>query len=350
MSPIRSLKNMKKALSVLDFGSETVAVLVGEKKEDGTFHILGAGDAPARGVENGEITNLGDAVESVVEAARKAERCSGVRVETVYYNFDDARIQSVRSKGSKQLAGEGEIRAQDVECARQTAERLVSHFEKVIVYSKEIGFLIDDRDVVDNPVGVFGRKLEVTMHILQARSEYCEAWQKLIKRANLGNGVRVFSCWSTAYGILPREDRKRKRLILDLGKDHLNFFIFENNVVSDGRFYLNNKFSLAQIGERASAALAELTAKWPDVKEVLVTGDLAQDEKMIQALKETISVPVRLGSPLWVPKLTASKYASIVGLLCVADELERKSPVHRRNKGLFVSAKEKAVSFINEYF
>ncbi len=350
MKSVRSLRMMKRAFCVIDFSSESTVVLVAEKKEDGTFHVLGAGESQTRGITHGEITHLGDAVECLVEALRKAEDRSGAKIDRVYFNFDDPQMRSVSSHGTRCLAGEGEIQLSDIQEARETAERLVGHFEKSIVYSREISFLIDDRDTVENPVGVFGRKLDVQVHILQARSECYESWQKLIKRTHVAKGIPVPSCWSTAYGIFPKEDRKRKRFVADLGHDFLNFFIFENNKIADAKVYLNEKWGVREISRRLADTVREFTEKNPDLKEIFITGEIAQGEKNVEALKESMVLPAHFVAPLGISKLNSPKFASLVGLLYVAEELEKKSPSAHRDKGLIVNMKERAITFINEYF
>lgn len=341
---------MGSTLSVLDFGPDKVIVLIGTKKEEGAFGILGAGDARARGVEGGEITHLGDAVESVVEALRKAERAARFKIKKIYFNFDDARMESVYSKASKALGGEGEIERSDVEEVCGLAERMVARFERSVIYARPIDFLIDDRDVVENPIGVFGRKLDVTAHILHARSEHLEAWQKLVDRAHLEKGVPVLSAWSTAYGLLPREDRKRKRFIADLGSDFMNFFIFENNRITRYKALLQPKAETKEWPARALTASRELLEGGPEVEEILVTGDLAEEERCEKVFSEVFGSRFHIASPRGVSKLNSPRFSAAAGLLNVAGELEKKAAVLSKDKGFLMGVREKAKEFIDEYF
>src|SRR3990167_1471640 len=166
----------QKILAALDFGEDTVSALIGENKS-GQYRSLGLGEAPAHGISGGRVENIGDAVESVVAAVRQAEETAGTSAVVWHVNFFDPDMESVVSRGSKTLKGEGQIQASDLREVRQTAERSVGHFEKNVVYSKEAGYTIDERDFVTNPLGVFGRKLEVEMFILMARAAHLATWQ-----------------------------------------------------------------------------------------------------------------------------------------------------------------------------
>ncbi|MGH7198752.1 MAG: hypothetical protein ACREH5_08455 [Candidatus Omnitrophota bacterium] len=339
----------KKAFSVLDFGAERVAAVVAERESPESFRVLGAGDARAEGVTAGDITHLGDAVEAVVEAVRKAERSSGVALETLYYNFDDTEIESVLAEGSRSLIGEGEIGQGDIDEARETAERMAGHYEKNIVYSRAIRFVIDERDIVDNPIGVFGRHLHVTTHLLQAASARCQDWQKLMRRAKLDKAVRVVSAWSTAYGVLSPEERKKRRLIADLGNDLVSVFVFENGRISAHRVFAPGKAAAGPAAEKTVSAAETLIAQHPGVEEALLTGDRAEEPAFLEAFKK-MSVPARVAAPRGVAKLQFPKYASLAGLLCVAEELEKKTSILHNRRGLLMDVKERAVSFMNEYF
>lgn len=336
----------RNALSVLDFGAESVVALVVEKKADG-YQVLGAAESRAAGVDATGIRSLSDATEAVVTALRGAERSSGIKTRSLYYNFDDAGMVGTHVRASLALPGEGEIRPQTVQQTRQVAERLTGDFYKSVVYAREIGFLIDDRDPVVNPVGVFGRKLEVVMQFLLARAEVFDLWKQLMRRAGVSKSVPVASILSTAYGILPNTDRQRKRLILDLGKDFLNLFVFENNGIRDSRLVAAEDADWRKAVITEAVALGERN---PGLSQVLVTGDQAGDEKIIEGLKNSFQAPVFQSSPLGVPKLQEPRFASLAGLIQVAEEFEKKKPLLERQKGVFSGVKEKAASFVNEYF
>lgn len=339
----------QKILAGLDFGEDTVSALIGEFK-GGQYRPLGLGEAPARGVSGGRVEHIGDAVESVVAAIRQAEDRAAVSAGVWYFNFFDPELESAVSRGSKTLKGEGQIRSSDLREVRQTAERLVGHFEKNIVYSKEAGYTIDERDFVTNPLGVFGRKLEVELRILLARSVHLDAWQRIMKRAQIKKAVPIVSAWAIAYGILPAEDRQRPRLMLDLGKRCLNIFIFGNNMIYAHRSAVLE--TAKNDADREAFLLREArdfsAAHGPLPDQVLVTGCQAFSTATLETLRETLGKPVSEVSGRGIQGF--ENRPALAGLLMVADELENKSPILHKEKGLLVSLKGKAATFFSDYF
>jgi hypothetical protein len=342
-------KISKRSLSALDFGAEKVSILIAEKITDKEFRILGSGDAPTEGISGGEITSIGDVVESVVTAVRRAEKSAGLEIDTLYFNQDDAQMESIQSWGSKTLKGEGQIVPVDAEEARVTAERLIGHFEKNTLYSKELKYLIDDKDTVLNPVGIFGRKLDVCMHFLLARSSQSDEWSKIMKRSGILKAVPVLSAWSTAYGILPEEDRQRTRVIVDAGADFLNIFLFGNNMISAFKTFSANKAPDDRL-LRIMESVKELMAQNNSAEQILITGDLSEEESLMMKMRELVTIPIHQAAPFGFEKLTQAKYASLAGLLRVADELQKKIPVMHREKGMVAGTKAKLMNLINEYF
>lgn len=341
---------MSSAISILDFGAKNAVILIAEKKEEGGFSLLGGGEAKARGLKNGQIVHPGDVTESVVEALRKAEKASGIKTNVLYFNFDDPAAESIRVKGSQNLSGEGQIDSETVALARRAAERLVNDFEKTIVYAKETGFVIDDRDAVLNPVGVFGQKLDILMQVLLARASLMDLWKSVMRRAGLSKGVAVSSMLSTLYGILPKEDRERKRLVLDLGADFLNACIFSRGTLQDYRVALTPDAPAAVIGEQALEMAKVFFKKHPDTEQILIAGDCAENELFLHLFKESFLVPVFAPTPLGMAELSQPRLAAAAGLLFVADEMEAKKPFFERRRGILSQAKTKAASFIQEYF
>lgn len=337
-------------IAALDFGSDSAIVLIGQKKDDGRFELVGAGEAKAQGVKPGVIENVGDAVEAVIEASGKAEAAAGIKIKTLYYNFDDPSMLSVRSKGAITLKGENEIQPSDVDEAESVARRLVGHFESSPVYAKSDEYLIDDKDVVLNPLGVFARRIEVSMHLLQARAQFCQDWEKVMRRCQFPKSVRVLTAWSVASGIAGSQSFQGKKLIVDLGSDYTNIFVYGRGCILDYKVLLTAQKSDIR-GDRRIAAAKELLDRHSDIQEILVTGDLAEEEHAKPAWVEMAKgIPVRPATPQGVTKLTQPKFASVVGLLWVADELQKKSPIMSKDRNFIGEVKQKAQAFIQEYF
>ncbi len=335
----------KKRVCVLDFGADIVTCIVGSRKEDDTFQVAGSASGPAKGVAAGEVTHIADATESVLGPFKKACVAAGVRPDAVYYSFDDAQMQTALVSGSKVLSGDGEIDMMDVRQASENALRMAGDFERKTLYFKPLNFTIDDQDVVIDPVGIFGKKLEAQLLILQARSTHFEAWTRIMERAGIEKAVPVLSAWATACGILSRERRREGALVVDLGKDFVNAFEVGNQRIRNYQVFSTVEVDAASGSKKISDFFKD--KKNPD--ELWITGDLSESSEWMSSIEKMTAFTLRRGKPTGVEGLSESRYATLAGLLSVADECE-KTPVLHRDRGLLANVKERAASFLSEYF
>jgi cell division ATPase FtsA len=199
-------------------------------------------------------------------------------------------------------------------------------------------------------MGVFARRLEVSMHILQARAQFCQDWEKIMRRCHFSRTERVLTAWSVARAVTAGQESSGKKLIVDLGADYTNVFIYGRESILDYKVVLTAQKSDIR-GDKRVLSAKELLGKHSDVQEILVTGDLAEEENEKQAWVEMAEgIPVRPAAPQGLTKLAQPRYASAVGLLWAADELMKKSPALNKEKTFMGGIKQKARTFIQEYF
>src|SRR5215510_7788972 len=78
----------------LEIGTSKICVVVGESRPDGTLKIIGAGQAPSRGVRKGEIVDFETAMKCVHEAVVDAEQKSDVMILSVYVAAAGSHLQT----------------------------------------------------------------------------------------------------------------------------------------------------------------------------------------------------------------------------------------------------------------
>jgi hypothetical protein len=338
----------KQAVWALDFGDESVIAVAAEEKNPGEWKFLGGGEAGAHGVKNGEIEKLTDAVESVVEAVRKAEKNSRRRCRQIYYNFDDPGMRSVHPRGVKMLGGEGQITRSDVREAAQSALRLVGDFERAPVYSREIDYVIDDKDPVGNPIGVFGNRLDVVLHVLLARSGHLEQWKKLISRAEIDRGIPVPSLVSAFCGLL--EKKAPRRIVWDLGRCLIAGGVVEKNTLLEYTVFLKSSLNEAELVERITASSRSWADQYGILDPLVLTGNFDAHARLLQKIETLMGLKAIWPSPKVFSDFNDSKYASVAGLFKIAEESQRSRPGAKIKKNLVGQVRERVSALMQEYF
>ncbi|MGB5999164.1 MAG: cell division protein FtsA, partial [Thermoanaerobaculia bacterium] len=67
-------------LVAIDVGSSKVAVLIGQRDDNGGVEVVGKGLAPNRGTRKGNIVNVEATVEALKHATEEAEVMAGIEI------------------------------------------------------------------------------------------------------------------------------------------------------------------------------------------------------------------------------------------------------------------------------
>jgi len=306
---------------------------------------LGVGESSAQGFFDGSLESLSDGAEAIVSSLRKAERQSGLRCETLFFNREDPTLESHYSTGSKTLTGEGQIGSLDIHQVMQMALRMTGCFEKSAVYSCPIRFLVDGKDLMTNPLGVFGRQLDVTMHVLLASAETGERWERLIQRCGLEQSHAVPSVRSTLYGVLSPEEYQKKILLWDLGRDYLHGAWTHEGSIQQAIVLKANTLSEKEVGQVVLLNSADCV-----YEEMVLTGDLTENESLVDQIRSQCQQPVLVKAPKGVGELHELGQASLAGLLRVASEFHNNRSSSQLGESLFLDLRQKAVALIKDYF
>ncbi len=337
---------MKKPVAAVDFGLDKIRVLIGFQDERKNLKVRGAAEVSPQGFESGRLVHEADAADAVWEALEKAVRHAGVRPEKVYFNLDEPNVDSVYCFGTRRLGGEGLIQASDVAETMGVAERFINHFERRIVYSSPVYFLIDGRDPMTDPVGVSGRELTAKVHFVTVSSERFERWQKIFERAFLPDAVPVLSLAATCWAMLAAEEKTQNRFIVDAGSDFMSLGVLRPQGVAACRIFESCSVTNDDCALRAAEIFKAWHKDYPDTEEILVTGD-----RLSLHSAAWPAIPTRAVSPAVILDLNQSRYASLVGLLGVALETKGKRVLTptRRPEAL-IDLKSKVSAFLDEYF
>src|SRR5438552_3718223 len=83
----------------LDIGTTKIAVIVAQRDHYGKLKILGLGKAPSFGVTRGEVTNIKQTTDAILEAVAEAEKQSGHKIHVVYVGIAGQHIASKQNRG-----------------------------------------------------------------------------------------------------------------------------------------------------------------------------------------------------------------------------------------------------------
>lgn len=319
-------------VATLDCFSGQARVVLATLSSDASWRVLGAGTAPLEGIEHGRVTHLSDAAETVSAALTAAEKSAGRKHQCLFYAFHDPQAAFRIIRASRTLSGEGQVRGADVRGVYAAAARLAGGFETVNVYSTGLGFVIDDQDPVADPVGVFGRKLEIEAGFLQARADELEVWRSVLKRAFCPLSWAVPLAQASVAGAFAAfSDRLPRVLWFD----------------RDGQSLVCRAVGRSLVAVQDSSDSPEGLPDFSGDREVWVAGTRA--EARFSALQQH-GVSAKLAAAEGLTGFSSPEDVPTAGLFVVARERERLRLTVQRGRGLAPAVRNKLTAFWNEYF
>lgn len=90
-------------IAAIDIGTTKVCTLIANSSPEYGIQILGAGQVPPVGLYKGVVANLDQARETIAESLRRAEKASGLKVESVLIGITVRPLHSLCSFGISQI-------------------------------------------------------------------------------------------------------------------------------------------------------------------------------------------------------------------------------------------------------
>jgi cell division protein FtsA len=215
----------------LDIGTTSVRVVIAELL-DGQLEIVGIGNADSKGLRKGVISKPDLTVDAIKRAVEDAELMSGLTVNQVYVGLAGSGIKGENNSGiiaipgrNRAISHEDIMRAIDSACVisippgREVADVLPQEYT------------VDDQDGIDDPLGMLGSRLSVSVHIITSP---VAAKQNIISSVNRA-GLHVAGVYLTqlaaAEAVLTDEDREYGVAVVNLGGETTSLAIYQRGSV-----------------------------------------------------------------------------------------------------------------------
>ena len=160
----------------IDIGSSATRVVVGEfLKGEKNPKVIGIGESETKGIRHGYVVNLSEAVNSVKNAASMAEKTSGVKIKRAFISINSITLRGDMSSGLAVISkANGEVTNLDINKAIEDSENNLSLNNKKIIHTFPVSFKLDGKEVLGQPEGMCGTKLEVKTLFVTCLSQHLE--------------------------------------------------------------------------------------------------------------------------------------------------------------------------------
>ncbi len=224
------------SISVLEIGTSTIRVLVGELRADGVVSVIGIGESKSRGIRKGEIINRDYAIKGVRAALKAAEENCRKSIHSVLLITSGGQVESKTSTGILKLVDPSdnqlsEINEEDIVEVIEIARKVALPENRIKLHTLQQYFQVDDMFNMTNPAGMAAEELRVDMLSIHGKRSTIENFRKIVDDAPIECSDAIFSGLCSSIAVLNEEQKKAGVLVVDLGGGTTDFVLYYDGFV-----------------------------------------------------------------------------------------------------------------------
>jgi len=246
----------------IDIGSTKVVVCIGKIEDNNTIDIIGVGESVNQGIRRGVIEDIDETVSAITAALVEAERMSGHTINNATVGISGPNIESEISKGVIAITRpDGMITEPDVSRVLDAAKAISNKPNRSLIHVIPLNFTIDGTEIVKNPIGMSGVRLETNTSMISASVNAIRSLERAITQAGIEPNDPVFSPLATAKVLLSKKQMEIGVILIDIGANTSSYVVYEESnlvkcgVIPIGSAHITNDIA---IGLRTRLEIAEL--------------------------------------------------------------------------------------------
>lgn len=224
---------MRKIVSSIDIGSDSIKLVVGETYEN-RLHILSASKVHSKGIEHGKIIDVEKVTNSIKEAVREASNTLGVEINKCVLGLNMTNAKMVKSASAIKIKNENHtITSKHVtDLISKCADGKVPN-DFVLANVFPVEFTIDEDKVVKHPVGEVSENLGLKAVVISSPKEYVSSILDVVNGAGLKVIDVVPNALGDYYSFSNTTINEGNGVIVNIGNEVTSITVFEKGVISN---------------------------------------------------------------------------------------------------------------------
>lgn len=215
-------------ITAIDVGTTKVCTLTAQVEDEQNVRILGVGIEPTQGIRKGMVIDIPLAANSIAMSIKKAERSSGLQIESAVVSAAGSHISSINNRATVGIVG-GVISKEDVSRVLESVKAISIPNNRTIIHTIQRTFSVDGVEGIRSPNGMYGSRLDVEAHIITGSEASIENLRKCIMTAEVDVNQFVLNSLADASVLLTDIEKQMGVVICDIGGGTIDLAMFINN-------------------------------------------------------------------------------------------------------------------------
>lgn len=212
-------------LVTFDIGSSKMAALAANINKQGVAEVTSQIIRSSDGFCAGKITDLKAAEESFISCIYDIENDIDRSINQINLALSGIGTKSFFVNHTIKL-GSNPVNKNDL---KKLIQKAISDFRienMDIIHYFPIEYVLDDDNIVENPIGLYGSSLSCQLHIIAANSTLMLNLSKCLARCQVEIKQVVSSVYAAGIATLTEDEKKLGSIIIDLGSHTTSFAVF----------------------------------------------------------------------------------------------------------------------------
>lgn len=222
----------KRIATGIDVGTHATRVIIVEHSQNESPVIIGTGVSETRGLRHGYIINKPDAMKSISSAIANAEKMAGIKIKSAILSVGGISLESAISHGSSIISrASGEVSEIDIKKSGAEAEENLPHIvNKRIIYRTPLRYKLDGKEVLGDPVGMVGTKLDVKILFVTCLEQHLSDIVRAIEELGVEVDEVLPSPIAAGQVALNKKQRSVGCALVNIGAETVSIAVFENDI------------------------------------------------------------------------------------------------------------------------
>lgn len=227
---------VKKDVAILEIGSSTLTVIVGERGVNGTFRIKGKGESDYAGFQNGEFLEPEQVKMAVGLAIANAETGYGGRINELYVGVPGEFSTVVCREACINFTKKKKINDNDVRQLFFVGNIYKKHPTHSVINQAPIYYTLDDGRRLIEPRGMASTKLKGFISYVLAENNFIDFMNDIFIDLAIRKTGFISSCLAEMLHLFDPSVRDRYAILVDCGYITTNVMLGRG----DGLLFLNS--------------------------------------------------------------------------------------------------------------
>ncbi len=217
-------------IAALDVGTSKVCCFIARVREgESRPRVIGIGHQISNGIKSGTVVDMEETETSIRAAVDTAERMAGGSpIQDVYINISAGQPKSRIFSVEVDVAGH-EISQLDIDHVLAVGQDILQDEDRFVIHSRPISFSIDGVAGAKRPLGMFGEKLGVEIHMSSVAISPLKNIQICLNRCHLNLKGVVLTPYASALAALVPDERELGSICIDMGGGLTSISAFRDN-------------------------------------------------------------------------------------------------------------------------